>query len=179
MPSPTPDTTSLPQTPSMEEVWNDIKLSSLSHYSSNLYAFSSPSSSSSSATSHSALQSFVLHEFMSSGIPHSRSPPTCLPNSSTHDSVFLASLQHHHQPTLLTLTHKHPQHSCLHALDSSPSPTNKKPRCDTYQPTDRRHKRMMKNRESAARSRARKQVSLCLHCGNVRLLFFFSFLSVS
>ncbi|KAJ9186421.1 hypothetical protein P3X46_001994 [Hevea brasiliensis] len=43
--------------------------------------------------------------------------------------------------------------------------------------TDRRHKRMMKNRESAARSRARKQESLSLSLSK-RLTFFSGFLFI-
>ena len=160
----------------MEEVWKEIKLASLCDCSNN-----GPLSS--NATPHSVCPNLVLHEFFNK---HSTSPTrahasTVCNSLSAADSTFGALLEHS-QPDSLSLNsagsdlQKQSKESLLDAsifpfdaaLDSSPiSPSNSKKRAqeDGNYSNDRRYKRMMKNRESAARSRARKQeIFLSLSC---------------
>ncbi|KAL6582647.1 hypothetical protein OROMI_004725 [Orobanche minor] len=124
----------------MEEVWEDISLTSdLPHHH------------------HSSIaRGMILQEFFpkdpatptsassSSPPPAPLAPPTMLTlNSATHHFSSLI-LQNHHQQHVSSL--------------NLPFDASKK-RFLEFQTTsgDRRHKRMIKNRESAARSRARKQ----------------------
>ncbi|KAJ1421591.1 hypothetical protein SESBI_13540 [Sesbania bispinosa] len=127
----------------VEQVWQDIKLSSLSNSSISIDMNSPPE--------------IAFHK----------------DNISTHNACKS-------QQTLLTLTsmslfHKQSHHSFLPSFNTSlsfdvlesstirPLDGEKMSQQHIYASSDQRHKRMIKNRESALRSRARKQETLFLH----------------
>ncbi|XP_073059888.1 protein FD-like [Primulina eburnea] len=135
----------------MEEIWNDITLSSLH-----------PGNNSS--------RGMILQDFFGKDPPHSAvdaspppPPPTVLSLSSRQEHYFNCA-----PPGL------HPQDHRSHVsplvlpfegrvTDESPGCGNKKFPDLGGSSVDRHHKRMIKNRESAARSRARKQENIVLH----------------
>ncbi|KAI4316969.1 hypothetical protein L6164_024889 [Bauhinia variegata] len=141
----------------MEEVWKEIKLATLCDYSKNNV---SPTTTNHSST----FRSLFRDDFLIGpcNTESSKSP--------LESTTLMASLeQPHPTPTFTSpadwnkrtlqpfLSSPNPS---LDALDSSKLchwNTNKNADEEISNPDDRRHKRKIKNRESAARSRARKQ----------------------
>ncbi|RRT58088.1 hypothetical protein B296_00026425 [Ensete ventricosum] len=134
----------------MEEVWKDISLSTLHQDvpSTPVLSFHSATTTSSSFGAV-MLQDFIADAFKA----ENRAPPP-----STHSP-----------PALLSPTSDNSRQFFGYDLNASASGTNaaqsestkKRPNrsVDRQSDVERRKKRMIKNRESAARSRARKQVS--------------------
>ncbi|KAI3473843.1 hypothetical protein Pfo_028007 [Paulownia fortunei] len=85
-------------------------------------------------------------------------PPTMLTLSSAADHFSSLLLQPHHQP----ISHVSSLNVALDAVVPDDNTGGGKKRFPDFDRSsgDRRHKRMIKNRESAARSRARKQESI-------------------
>ncbi|KAL0913262.1 hypothetical protein M5K25_016709 [Dendrobium thyrsiflorum] len=137
-----------PKRKTMEEIWKDMNLATLAHES------QSPASVSGDTCNFfrgMILQDFLASAFksppssaVSSDLPHLPLPPTALSLSSgLCGPVGPSNLPHHTAASSpFSLSAK------KHLLEDAPS-------CNAE--GDRHHKRMMKNRESAARSRARKQ----------------------
>lgn len=105
---------------------------------------------------------YLQHQLIESTTNASPSAPPMKPNPQIQ-----LQISDHHATSFLKAS------SCSDALDSSlgfPRPSHKKraraldhDQNDVYNSSgDRRHKRMMKNRESASRSRAGKQETFCL-----------------
>ncbi|XP_073280554.1 bZIP transcription factor 27-like [Primulina huaijiensis] len=143
----------LPKT--MEEIWKDITLSSLQNY--NPGSGNNPS------------RGMILQDFFSKDPPHSAvdassppPPPTMLSLSSGQER-FNAPLglhpQDHRAGGRHVLNHVFPLSLPFEGLVPDQNPGYGKKRFPDLErgSGDRRHKRMIKNRESAARSRARKQ----------------------
>ncbi|XP_008221223.1 PREDICTED: protein FD [Prunus mume] len=186
-----PTTTTSPRSlKSMEDVWKDISLASLSH-ANDLHGHCPPAAAA-------AFRGMIFQDFFatcaSSNKDRGRPPPQptiaapatvlslnsdiqLLPESTT-STAPAPLLKHPVNPQLLRTSHAATpsfhflnSSSCSDALDSSslfhvPSYYNKRRRpidhhhhhqSNDQNSRDRRHKRMIKNRESAARSRARKQ----------------------
>ncbi|XP_021801419.1 protein FD-like [Prunus avium] len=186
-----PTTTTSPTSiKSMEDVWKDISLASLSH--ANDHNDHCPPAAAA------AFRGMIFQDFFttcaSSNKDKGRPPPQptiaapttvlsmnsdiqLLPES-TISTAPAPLLKHPVNPQLLQTIHAATpsfhflnSSSCSDALDSSslfhvPSYYNKRKRpidhhhhhqSNDHNSRDRRHKRMIKNRESAARSRARKQ----------------------
>ncbi|KAF7809625.1 protein FD-like [Senna tora] len=132
----------------MEEVWKEINLASLKEIS---YSSSSSSSSFYSSTTATANSNTFFHQFLSPSLN-----PLCN-NTSASAAVTVtvtangASSHSHSHTTTLPNSSASLLMPCLRR--------NKRPFPESQRPTspDSRRKRMIKNRESAARSRARKQ----------------------
>ncbi|GAB4847580.1 hypothetical protein Ancab_026643 [Ancistrocladus abbreviatus] len=168
-----------PYTRTMEEVWKDINLSSLHHHPPPPPHLRHPTSSSAATPT---FRSIILQDFLNTttrptpsttspavdppsfyGCPPPTPPPpppaTVLSLNSTPEFRFLDTPQadHHHLQSLPVPNFNAP----FDAFASTPflSSFGKKrfPEEAENGTVDRRHKRMIKNRESAARSRARKQ----------------------
>ncbi|CAK9321390.1 unnamed protein product [Citrullus colocynthis] len=159
----------------MEEVWKDINLSSL--HSRSDHDFSAAAAAPATPISlhhHSAAANFrhiILQDFLSSSTSKLDSssaataaavaapPPTVLSLNSTRelhfpDNAVAAAHFRHQDPASVSAAFHSPFDQVL-----GPPPFGKKrvPDSDSNNSGDRRQKRMIKNRESAARSRARKQ----------------------
>ncbi|XP_021902661.1 protein FD-like [Carica papaya] len=171
---------------SMEEVWKDINLSSLTTENLNtndhpcfpvpatlvLQDFLARPLIDKHPSASSRRSSYLLLEAASSGSPSS-TPPTILSlGSGSADFKYLEIsndcrrqnhqvIQSHRVNDNVTSFFDSPHVSTSHALGSSsvfPSSfCRKRVQLRDNDDDDRRHKRMIKNRESAARSRARKQ----------------------
>ncbi len=153
----------------MEEVWKDINLASLHDHPNN---------------NNHTLQDFLARPFNK----QNPLPIITAPSSSPENTIFLAPLappfptklslmsdlpnpqlqttQTHATVTTSTHSFVSSLHSPFNVLGSSsllPSYSKKRAQENGDTSTDRRHKRMIKNRESAARSRARKQASFSLY----------------
>ncbi|KAA8528773.1 hypothetical protein F0562_036128 [Nyssa sinensis] len=181
-PPPFSPSSPIPTTPaitrkSMEEVWKDITLSSLPHHPTTIIA-----AAATSANQH-AFHGMILQDFLAH--PSHKDPATrvdfdhvpssarggratvfgsSVPPSATNLSLNLGSEFHYLQST--DPMRSNPQLQ-THATVGTPSfviPTFSKKRApeNDHDSRDRRHKRMIKNRESAARSRARRQENLFL-----------------
>jgi len=152
----------------MEEVWKDINLATLNEQ------VTIPT------TTHSNLGGVILQDFLAR--PFTIDPPNTIlssqtssiygpPSSPAPPLLTALSLSSHPHLHFDPLTHKpsHPPPSTLSCF-ATPPPSSlgskrfAEPDCNLG---DKRNKRMIKNRESAARSRARKQENL--------LSFFLSF----
>ncbi|CAJ1930504.1 unnamed protein product [Sphenostylis stenocarpa] len=148
----------------MEEVWKDINLATLNEQ------VTRPT------TTQSNLGGVILQDFLAR--PFTIDPPNtilssqtpslyCSPSSPAPPLLTALSLSSHPHLYFDPLTPKpsHPHHPLPSTLSSftTPPPTSlgakrfAEPDCNLG---DRRNKRMIKNRESAARSRARKQENL-------------------
>ncbi|PKU85082.1 protein FD isoform X2 [Dendrobium catenatum] len=137
-----------PKRKTMEEVWKDMNLATLANES-------QPPAAVSGDTRH-FFRGMILQDFLASAF---KSPPSSAVSSEKPQLPL--------PPTALSLTSGlcgpfGPSNLPHHTAASSPfSLSTKKqnledaPSCNAE--SDRHHKRMMKNRESAARSRARKQ----------------------
>ncbi|MED6220480.1 hypothetical protein PIB30_045189 [Stylosanthes scabra] len=171
----------------MEEVWKDINLSSLNR----------PSSSTSSSAAF-IFQDFLARPFTinTTTTPDPPPPPSPSPSPAPPQSLTALSLGSHHRhingnphfhhhhhppPPPPTSTTKLPYPSSPLFVDTLPCSSSLPPcfpaitkrfpepsSSDSAPTLDRRNKRMIKNRESAARSRARKQekipsFSKCIH----------------
>lgn len=137
----------LPNT--MEEVWKDITLaaSDLHHL-------------------HPSSRGMVLQDFFSqdpppTSVPSPASPPpqppTMLTLNSRPDRFGPLLFQPHHQ--MQPMSHVSSTAAAFDAVVPDDNGKKRFPEIDRSS-GDRRHKRMIKNRESAARSRARKQESI-------------------
>ncbi|XVE56197.1 hypothetical protein DITRI_Ditri03aG0218400 [Diplodiscus trichospermus] len=163
----------------MEEVWKDISLASLYNHT--------PGTNVSSATHSTTFPSMIFQDFLArplnkepprkSGVSNDTSlaeettffgPGTILSLNSGSDFQYIESGDPVRQnPTTVngrnaveTPSFGSSYNSSFHVFGSSavfPSFCLKRAQENNGNPDDRRHKRMMKNRESAARSRARKQ----------------------
>lgn len=158
---------------SMDEVWRDLSLSSPHPHS---------------------ISANHVHATPTTHTHHDTVPGTTLPQDFTaRPSSTSTTLSLPPPPTILLslitppLERPTPAFHSFNGLSASPSfPSffmKKRPpeNSDDKYSCDRRRKRLMKNRESAARSRARKQVSLChvdcIHDVNVWGFFFFFFIN--
>ncbi|KAL2241144.1 UNVERIFIED_CONTAM: Protein FD [Sesamum indicum] len=152
--SPSPYSTLNSNPKTMEEVWRDITLASdIPHHPSahgvilqDFFSKDPPPPANSSSG------------FASSPPPPPPPPPTMLTlNSATHHFSSLFFQPHHHPiPHVSSLN---PPFDALVSDDNCCGGKKRFPDSDRSS-GDRRHKRMIKNRESAARSRARKQESI-------------------
>ena len=170
----------------MDEVWKDLSLSSLHHHS--ISTVNNATTNTHHAFRSTLLQDFLARP--SNMDPLRTGTSTADPSSAGAATPFASPLPP--PPTLLSLnslpdfhciddTDPMKPHSHLHnnataatpylyppfnvlaaASPEYPSFRKKRPRGSDDNSGDRRHKRLIKNRESAARSRARKQVSLPL-----------------
>ncbi|KAG2698288.1 hypothetical protein I3760_07G144300 [Carya illinoinensis] len=143
----------------MEEVWKDISLASLQDHSSNTL------SSTTTTTTHNPAfcATIDLQDFLAR--PPNKEPPTRGASSSgatepslAVDTTFLGSLA----PTPATILSLNSGSDFPYPEVRTPVGVGSNPQLQRDQenvedPIDRRHKRMIKNRGSAARSRARKQ----------------------
>ncbi|KAI0500032.1 hypothetical protein KFK09_018240 [Dendrobium nobile] len=133
-----------PKRKTMEEVWKDMNLATLAHES-------QPPAAASGDTRH-FFRGMILQDFLASAF---KSPPSA--------AVSSELLQLTLAPTALSLSSglcgpvgpSNPAASSPFSLSAKKHPLEDAPSCNAE--SDRHHKRMMKNRESAARSRARKQ----------------------
>ncbi|XP_047166691.1 protein FD-like [Vigna umbellata] len=146
----------------MEEVWKDINLATLNDQVTR------------SATTHSNLGGVILQDFLAR--PFTMDPPNTILSSQTPSlygapsspapplltALSLSSHPHlHFDPHTQKPSHPHhppppSNHSCFTTPTTASLGAKRfaEPDCNLG---DRRNKRMIKNRESAARSRARKQ----------------------
>ncbi|KAK8934968.1 Protein FD [Platanthera zijinensis] len=122
----------------MEEVWKDIALSNLPHELS-----PPPPSIDRRPNSDASLSGLILQDYLAGAFGEPPQP--------RHDSLEQLPLP----PSLLSLR---PDHSA--SLPTQPNLTAEQPSALAIAGWDRRQKRIIKNRESAGRSRARKQASL-------------------
>ncbi|KAL4027219.1 hypothetical protein IC575_015682 [Cucumis melo] len=162
----------------MEEVWKDITLSSLHSRSDHDFSSAAPTPISLHLHHHHSaanLRHIILQDFLSSSTSKLDSssssssaaaaavpslpppPPTVLSLNSTRELHFLdnpiaAAHFRHQDPSSVSAAFHSPFDQVL-----GPPPFGKKRVTDSDNSGDRRQKRMIKNRESAARSRARKQ----------------------
>ncbi|KGN55667.2 protein FD [Cucumis sativus] len=165
----------------MEEVWKDISLSSLHSRSDHDFSSAAPTPISLHLHHHHSaanLRHIILQDFLSTSTskldsssssssalalpPVPAPPPTLLSLNSTRELHFpdnnsiatatAAAHFRHHDPSSLSAAFHSPFDQLL-----GPPPFAKKRLSDSDNSGDRRQKRMIKNRESAARSRARKQ----------------------
>lgn len=178
-----PSSPGTPNKKSMEEVWQDISLTSLQDHA-NTTGIPNTSAA------------LIFQDFFAR--PFNKDPPitkasaaahpsttepsnsSCFGNLAPHHGGALLSLNsgsgfnylenvpaplaHHHQRPSHQLLQGFPLNNCNSPFDDALAPAHvvssicfKRPQEHEGHLTDRRHKRMMKNRESAARSRARKQ----------------------
>ncbi|KAF5455738.1 hypothetical protein F2P56_025284 [Juglans regia] len=140
----------------MEEVWKDISLASLQDHSSNTL-------SSTTTTQNPAFCATILQDFLAR--PLNKEPPTRGASSSgatelslAVETTFLGSLA----PTPATILSLNSGSDFPYPEIRTPVGVGSNPQLQRAQENvedsiDRRHKRMIKNRESAARSRSRKQ----------------------
>ncbi|KAF9682163.1 hypothetical protein SADUNF_Sadunf05G0080100 [Salix dunnii] len=169
----------------MEEVWKDISLASLHDHTSTDQELSMTSRLHNISHHHNNSPNFILQDFLAR--PFSKDPPTRMVSIIRDSTPFGSPVPP--PATVLSLNSRpgfdflensnHPQRpnsqlqsnpisnissftNPFEGLDSSPGlPSFCKKRSQESDGSsgDRRHKRMIKNRESAARSRARKQES--------------------
>ncbi|KAG8632296.1 bZIP transcription factor 27-like isoform X1 [Manihot esculenta] len=152
---------------SMEDVWKDINLTCLQEC-----PISNPNHHRPVGM---ILQDFLVRPFNkdSPTPPSSAGRATDFPNSLAPRTATILTLNSGPSPDILESDSvrtrpNNPQlhtHASIGALGSSsafPSICKKRVQENDDNTSDRRHKRMIKNRESAARSRARKQESLYL-----------------
>lgn len=177
----------------MEEVWQDISLTSLQDHANTAI----PNTTNIPNTSAGLIfQDFFARPFNKDPPPTTKASATahpsttelsnssCFGNLAPHHGGTLLSLNsgsgfnhlenvpapasapdhHHHQRPSHQLLQGYPLNNCNSAFDNALAPAHvvpsicfKRPHENEGHSNDRRHKRMMKNRESAARSRARKQ----------------------
>lgn len=209
-----PSSPGTPNKKSMEEVWQDISLTSLQDHANTAI----PNTTNIPNTS----AGLIFQDFFAR--PFNKDPPpttnasaaahpsttelsnsSCFGNLAPHHGGALLSLNsgsgfnhlknvpapasvpdHHHQRPSHQLLQGYPLNNCNSAFDNALAPAHvvpsicfKRPQENEGHSNDRRHKRMMKNRESAARSRARKQESFFLFPSfllNLNVSFFFIFL---
>ncbi|XP_061359295.1 protein FD-like [Gastrolobium bilobum] len=160
LPSPCPSSLA-PKTPSKdtksieEEVWNHIKLDSLCNRSMDMDATLSSTTNTACASSN-----MILHEFLAGSLNKDSSTTV----STACNPILVADSTLQTQPTLPNFSSRpvfqnHSTHnSSLSSFTTRSSCSKKRVRQDIYvDPSDQRYKRMMKNRESAVRSKARKK----------------------
>ncbi|XP_044475013.1 protein FD-like [Mangifera indica] len=186
-PAPFSPSYSSPTRTTMEEVWRDISLSSLDDHSNSILSNNINKYSNNRRSNYPSLilQDFLARPFNNDPSPRRPSSEPSFPLKSPLATMLslnsgsaCSDVQHpesgscparpnqklngHHSSGTCSL-------GCSHnsVLDATGSPTVFPPYCkkrvsekDEYS-EERRHKRMIKNRESAARSRARKQESFC------------------
>ncbi|KAK6922552.1 hypothetical protein RJ641_010856 [Dillenia turbinata] len=176
----------------MEEVWKDINLASLQdnptrgHHHQDIISHI-PTSQNHRNSQNANFRGMILQDFLAR--PSNIDPPTSLVSSSTTNSsavygdspatvLSLNSIGEFHflenplrtQKPVSNVTGLSGGFEALANSSSGLSCFGRKRFSESdSNGSDRRHKRMIKNRESAARSRARKQESLC------PFLFYFSF----
>ncbi|CBI19920.3 unnamed protein product, partial [Vitis vinifera] len=144
----------------MDEVWKDLSLSSLHHHSISTV-------NNATTNTHHAFRSTLLQDFLarpSNMDPLRTGTSTADPSSAGAATPFASPLPP--PPTLLSLNSL-PDFHCIddtdpmkphsHLHNNATAATPYLPRGSDDNSGDRRHKRLIKNRESAARSRARKQ----------------------
>ncbi|KAJ4842429.1 hypothetical protein Tsubulata_027295, partial [Turnera subulata] len=180
-----------PRPKTMEEVWNDINLASLHDHSSADQDFPMTTT----PRRHSNNPNFILQDFLAR--PFTKDPPARLVVSAgstrCNNSTLYGSAAEPPPPpppaTVLSLNSgsglefldgncgpvKRSSHS-HEVLDSYPSLHKRRAaqESDDNSSGDRRHKRMIKNRESAARSRARKQENLSRSLFKRKIYYFYS-----
>ncbi|CAK7334179.1 unnamed protein product [Dovyalis caffra] len=139
----------------MEEVWKDISLASLHDHTSTDQDLSMtprlPDISHHHRHHHSNNPNFILQDFLAR--PFNKDPPTRMLSVISDSTPFGSSVP---PPATVLSLNSGPG---FDFLDNSDHPLRKRPQESDISSGDRRHKRMIKNRESAARSRARKQES--------------------
>ncbi|XP_047318554.1 protein FD [Impatiens glandulifera] len=156
--------TSSSKSKTMEEVWKDINLSSLQDDSSHPQIIPSRSSRD---HSHNNTNPFTFQDFLGRPFPADPSAPVNTAVTSSPPPTILSLNSVPDQFHLLGNINGFDQHQTTNNLsyDTLPCSTSlplmgkkrfPEPPPESN-PGDRRHKRMIKNRESAARSRARKQ----------------------
>ncbi|KAI8005132.1 Protein FD [Camellia lanceoleosa] len=143
----------------MEEVWKDISLSSLQQpynctHQLNFQDFLPPSTTKDPPPPTRVYEASSARSGGATAFgPHAPPPATVLSLSSGGSDELFCGLEKSDR------TSSHPQLQS-HTYGRNPLEALVKKRVN--EDSDRRHKRLMKNRESADRSRARKQVSLSL-----------------
>ncbi|KAM3252216.1 protein FD [Capsicum annuum] len=148
-----------PRLKTMEEVWKDINLSSLQDHTTNIYS-----------TDHDHHQGAnfggaILQDFLARPFANEPSPPAAA--AATASPVPASTMLNLNSvPEFHFFDNPLMQNSILHPSTDScqvvPNVSGRKrvvPETDNNSGGDRKNQRMIKNRESAARSRARKQES--------------------
>ncbi|GMJ02735.1 hypothetical protein like AT4G35900 [Hibiscus trionum] len=120
----------------MEEVWEDISLPPLNDHS--------PATATAISNNHPTLPSTILQDFLATPISNKELPPATSPNTINGKPLAEKTTLFGSPP---------PASAILLNLNSG----SVKGQENNENPEDQRHKRKMKNRESATRSRARKQ----------------------
>ncbi|KAH9693494.1 protein FD [Citrus sinensis] len=180
-----PSSPGTPNKKSMEEVWQDISLTSLQDHANTAIPNTTGIPNTSAAL---IFQDFFARPFnkdppitkaSAAAHPSTAEPSnsSCFGNLAPHHGGALLSLNsgsgfnylenvpaplaHHHQRPSHQLLQGFPLNNCNSPFDDALAPAHvvssicfKRPQEHEGHLTDRRHKRMMKNRESAARSRA-------------------------